>query len=93
MGADEPPDVVTVRLLAYVTPPPVVIMPPEPEPVVVMVVSLTVTVVPSPEAPFRPPLPPYEKMPSINLIYPKDFAHPEILQDIRESYARHFGRT
>ena len=28
----------------------------------------------------------------INLIYPRDFAHPDILQDIRESYARHFSR-
>ena len=34
-----------------------------------------------------------QMMRPINLIYPKDFAHPEILQDIRESYARHFGRT
>ena len=28
----------------------------------------------------------------INLIYPRDFAHPDILKDIRESYARHFSR-
>ena len=28
----------------------------------------------------------------INLIYPRDFAHPDILQDIRESYAKHFSR-
>ena len=28
----------------------------------------------------------------INLIYPRDFAHPDILQDIRDSYARHFSR-
>ena len=34
-----------------------------------------------------------QMMRPINLIYPKDFAHPEILQDIRDSYAKHFNRT
>ena len=28
----------------------------------------------------------------INLIYPRDFAHPDILQDIHDSYAKHFSR-
>ena len=58
IGAEDWPLVVTVRLYAFVTPPPVVMMPPEPLPVVVMAVSLMISVVPSPEAPFCPPFPP-----------------------------------
>ena len=58
IAADDCPLVVTVRFEAMVTPPPVVMIPPEPLPVVVMTVSEMITVVPSPEAPFLPPLPP-----------------------------------
>ena len=58
VSADDLPLVSTVRLLAYITPPPVVMMPPEPLPVVEILVSEMITVVPSPSAPFLPPFPP-----------------------------------
>ena len=58
MGAEDRPEVVTSRSYAVVTPPPVVMRPPEPSPVVTIFVFRMMTVVPSPAAPFRPPLPP-----------------------------------
>ena len=37
------------------------------------------------------PIENYQMVRPINLIYPRGFAHPDILQDIREMYARHFS--
>lgn len=48
IAAEELPDVVTVRFLAFVVPPPVVCMPPELSSEVVIVVSEILTVVPLP---------------------------------------------